>query len=79
MAIRDIYKARSTDMLDLSCCAAADFCALLATLARACAFAASNSWTSSQPSACSAEWTSCARPYLQACCCAGHQWGGRAL
>ena len=49
MAIRDIYKARSTDMLDLSCCAAADFCALLATLrvARACAFAASNSWTSS--------------------------------
>ena len=37
MAIRDIYRARSTDMLDPSCCAAADFCALLATLARACA------------------------------------------
>ena len=45
MAIRDIYKARSIDILDLSCCAAADFCALLATLARACVFAASNSWT----------------------------------
>ena len=47
MAIRDIHKARSTDILDLSGCAAADFCALLTTLARACAFAASNSWTSS--------------------------------
>ena len=47
MAIRDICKAGSTDMRDLSGCAAADFCALLATLARACAFAASNSWTSS--------------------------------
>ena len=54
MAIRNIYKARSTDMLDLSCCAAADFCALLATLARACAFAASTSWASSQPKACAA-------------------------
>ena len=40
MAIRDTYKAKSTDMLDLSGCAAADFWALLATLARACAFAA---------------------------------------
>ena len=49
MAIRDIYKARSTDMLDLSGCAVADFCALLATLTRACAFAASDLWTSSQP------------------------------
>ena len=47
MAIRDIYEARSTDMLDLSCCATDDFIALLATIARACAFAASNSWTSS--------------------------------
>ena len=28
MAIRDINKAKSTDMLALSCCAAADFCAL---------------------------------------------------
>ena len=42
MTIRDIYKARSTDMLDLSCCAATEFCAILATVARACAFAASN-------------------------------------
>ena len=47
MAILDIYKARSTDMLDLSCYAAADFCTFLATLARACVFAASNSRTSS--------------------------------
>ena len=31
MAIRDIYKVRSTDVLDLSCCAAADLCARLAS------------------------------------------------
>ena len=55
MDIRDIYKARSTDMLDLSGCAVAYFFALLAILARACAFAGSKLSISSQPSACSAE------------------------
>ena len=43
MTIRGIYSVRSTDMLDLSSCAATDICALLATVARACATAASNS------------------------------------
>ena len=42
MAIGDIYMATSTDLLDLSGRGAADFCALLSTLARACAFAVSN-------------------------------------
>ena len=55
MDIRDIYKARSTDMLDLSGCAVAYFFALLAILARACTFEGSNSSISSQPNAYSAE------------------------
>ena len=47
MTIRGIYTVRSTDMFDLSSCATTDICALLATLARACLTAASNSPTSS--------------------------------
>ena len=43
---RDIYKATSTTMFALSCCAAADCLALLATVAYAFAFAASKSRTS---------------------------------
>ena len=47
MIIRGTYTVRSTDMFDLFFCAATDICALLATLARACATAAYNSRTSS--------------------------------
>ena len=47
MTIHGIYTVRSTDMFDLSPRAAMDICVLLATLARACATAASNSRTSS--------------------------------
>ena len=46
MTIRGIFTVRSTDMFDLCFCAATDICALVATLARACATAASNSRTS---------------------------------
>ena len=46
MPIRGIYTViRSTDMFDLSSCAATDLCALLASLARNCATTASNSRT----------------------------------
>ena len=41
--IRGIYMVRPTDLFDVSSCAVTDFYAFLATLARACAIAASHS------------------------------------